>query len=84
MWPALASRDPSSTGHKQSLERLNTSRNAVAHADASALASLRAQGFPLVLKTYNQWRRDLDALAGNLDVEVSQQLGRLFARPAPW
>lgn len=84
VWPALASRDPSSTGHKQSLERLNTSRNAVAHADASALASLRAQGFPLVLKTYNQWRRDLDALAGNLDVEVSQQFGRLFARPAPW
>ena len=84
VWPALASRDSSSARHNQSLERPNTARNAVAHDDAAALDDLRGQGFPLVLRTYHRWRRDLDALAGNLDAEVSHQLGRLFGRPGPW
>ncbi|MGH3535950.1 MAG: hypothetical protein ACRDQG_14755 [Pseudonocardiaceae bacterium] len=84
VWPALASRDPSTERHNQSLERLNTARNAVAHDDPAALAALRVQGFPLVLRTLHRWRRDLDALAGNLDIEVSHQLGRLFGRPGPW
>jgi hypothetical protein len=84
VWPALARRDPSSTRHNASLERLNAARNAVAHDDAAALTALRIQGYPLVLATYRQWRRDLNALAGNLDGEVSLQLGRLFGRPGPW
>lgn len=84
VWPALASRDPASTSHNKSLERLNTARNAIAHDNAATLTALRAQGYPMVLRTYELWRRDLDALAGNLDVEVSQQLGRLFSRAGPW
>lgn len=84
VWPALATRDLASTKHNESLERLNAARNAVAHDDAAAQAALRSQGYPLVLRTYHRWRGDLDALAGNLDVEVSHQLGRIFGRPAPW
>jgi hypothetical protein len=45
---------------------------------------LRSQGNPLVLGTYHRWKRDLNALAGNLDDEVSHQLGRIFGRPDPW
>lgn len=84
VWPALASRDPASARHNRSLERLNTARNALAHDDAAALAALRKQGFPLVLRTYHRWRRDLNALAGNLDVEVAHRLGRLLGQPDPW
>lgn len=84
VWPALAGRDPSSPRQNASLERLNAARNAVAHDDAAALAALRTQGYPLVLTTYRQWRRDLNSLAGNLDAEGSLQLGRLFGGPGPW
>jgi len=84
VWPALARRDPSSATHNRSLEQLNAARNGLAHADLAALAALRAQGVPLVLNTYRRWRRDLDALAANLDAELASQLGRLFGRPDPW
>ncbi len=84
VWPALALRDSSSSRHNQSLDRLNAARNALAHADEAAMAALRSEGFPLVLRTYQRWRHDLDALAGNLDAEVGAQLARLFGRPSPW
>jgi len=84
LWPALAARDVRSTGHNASLERLNTARNALAHADATKLAGLRAQGFPVTLRTYRRWERDVRQLTGNLDAEVGSQLGRLFSRPSPW
>jgi hypothetical protein len=84
VWPALARRDSASTTHNQSLERLNAARNAVAHDDAAARTALRSQGNPLVLGTYHRWKRDLNALAGNLDDELSHQLGRIFGRPDPW
>jgi hypothetical protein len=59
-------------------------RNGVAHADEAKLVQLRAEGSPLVLDTYRRWRRDLDALAANLDAETAIQLGRLFDRKGPW
>jgi len=84
LWPSLAQRDASSGAHNRSLEQLNLARNALAHADSAALASLRAQGITLVLGTFQRWRRDLEALAANLDVELSALLGRLFGQPDPW
>ena len=84
VWPALARRDPASTRHNTSLEWLNTARNAIAHDNVATLTAMRAEGYPMVLTTYERWRRDLDALAGNLDDEVSHQLGRLFSRAGPW
>jgi len=66
------------------LEQLNAARNGLAHADVAGLAALRDQGVPVVLNTYRRWRRDLDALAANLDAKLASQLGRLFGRPDPW
>ncbi len=43
LWSTLAARDPSSTVHNRSLDRLNAARNAVAHDDEAALAVLRAE-----------------------------------------
>lgn len=84
VWPALVRRDPASGSHNESLERLNTARNAIAHDNAATLVALRAASYPMDLRTYRLWRRDLDTLASNLDDEVSQQLGRLFDRAGPW
>jgi hypothetical protein len=84
VWPALVVRDPASKRHNHSLDRLNATRNALAHADADKLAALRSEGSPLVLKTYHRWRRDLGALASNLDREVSSQLGSVFGQTGPW
>ncbi|MHB8341886.1 MAG: hypothetical protein ACYDB7_12055 [Mycobacteriales bacterium] len=84
VWPALAIRDQLSSRHNQSLARLNAARNALTHADEPRLATLRLDGFPLVLSTFRRWRHDLDTLSRNLDVEVGTQLGRLFGRPEPW
>lgn len=84
VWPALTNRDRASATHLRSLEQLNAVRNALAHADNSALTALRSQGVALVLTTYKKWQRDLDALAANLDAELAAQLGRLFGRPNPW
>jgi hypothetical protein len=84
VWPALVRRDASSAHHNQSLERLNKARNSLAHADTAGLAALRAQGVHVVLDTFREWRRDLNRLAGNLDGELADQLGRLFSQPCPW
>lgn len=84
IWPALAVRDPMTSTHNRSLARLNTARNALAHADDSRLAELRTAGFPLGQPSFRRWRRDLDTLATNLDTEMSIQLARLFSRQPPW
>jgi len=84
VWPALMRRDPQSATHNRSLEHLNLARNALAHADVATLATLRSQGVTPVLNTFRMWRRDLDALAANLDAELASQLGRLFGQPDPW
>ncbi|MDA8267902.1 MAG: hypothetical protein M0013_05950 [Actinomycetota bacterium] len=84
VWPALAARDATTAAHNRTLDRLNRARNAVAHSDDAVVAGLRSEGFPLTLRTFRSWRRDLDRLADNLDAEIAQQLGRLFGRAAPW
>lgn len=84
LWPALAGRTRRSDVFNQSLERLNTARNGIAHADDAKLAELAADGFPIILATFRRWRGHLDALAGNLDAEVAARLGSLFGQPQPW
>lgn len=84
LWPVLAARNPDAKVRQARLEALNVARNAIAHADAGALAGLRAQGYPMTLQTIRIWRTSLDRLAGSLDVEVAGQLGQLFGRPPPW
>lgn len=85
LWPALSARDKAiAKRHNDSLERLNRARNALAHGEDAPLATLRAEGFALVLTTFKVWRRDIDGLAANLDFEVADQLGRLFGQPSPW
>jgi len=71
LWSVLSALDPATTRHVQSLGRLNAARNALAHANDTRLIILRAQGFPIILRTYQRWHCDLDALAGNLDIAVA-------------
>jgi hypothetical protein len=84
LWPALMARDRRSARHNASLERLNTARNALAHADEAKLAALRADGYPITLRTYRRWVRDVNQLASNLDAEMAARLAALFSRSNPW
>lgn len=84
VWVELGRHHRSAARHNQSLERLNIARNAIAHDDAGALARLQAAGIQLQLSTFRLWRRDLDALAGNLDAVVSDRLGNLSRRWSRW
>jgi len=84
LWPALALRTRTSKTLNDSLERLNTARNGLAHADEVKLAGLKADGYPIVLNTFRKWRKHLDLLSEHLDAEVSSQLAKLFGQPAPW
>ena len=59
-------------------------RNGLAHSDDAKLAALREKGHALALSTFRKWRRDIEALAANLDAETSGQLARLFERKPPW
>jgi hypothetical protein len=84
VWRELRNRDERTAKHNESLALLNDARNGLAHSDDAKLAALRARGHPLALGTFRRWRRDLDALAANLDAETSSQLARLFDREHPW
>jgi hypothetical protein len=84
VWARMIARDRRTRQLNQSLELLNTARNAIAHADDGKLATLRTGGCRIVLGTFRNWRRDLDDLAGKLDLEVGAGLGQVFARRSPW
>jgi hypothetical protein len=84
VWPALVRRDPASALHNRSLAQVNAARNALAHSDPAGLAILRSEGTDLFLATFRRWRRHLDALASNLDVELADRLASLFGQPQPW
>jgi len=84
VWRELHRRDGRTARHNESLGLLNDARNGLAHSDDAKLAALREQGYPLALGTFRRWRRDLDALAANLDDETSNHLARLFGRQRPW
>jgi hypothetical protein len=84
LWPTLIARDPRAHQLNRSLERLNAARNALAHADDAKLAVLRNSGCRVVLGTFRNWRRDVDALARKLDEEIGAWLGQAFGRKRPW
>jgi hypothetical protein len=84
VWRELHRRDARTAEHNESLALVNDARNGLAHSDDAKLASLRDRGHPLLLSTFRRWRQDLDALAANLDAEISSQLGDLFRRQPPW
>lgn len=84
LWAELLHRDAQAAEQRQSLALLNEARNGLAHSDLARLAVLRDKGHPLTLDTFRNWRKDLDALAANLDSVVTGSLARLFKRQRPW
>lgn len=84
VWRELHRRDKRTAEHNEVLALLNDARNGLAHSDDTKLAALQDKGHPLVLGTFRRWRRNLDALAANLDAETSDQFARLFDRRQPW
>jgi hypothetical protein len=84
LWPALESVDARVSAWNKSLEALNAARNAIAHADEAKLAQLRAEGYPIVLKTVRSWHATLDSLAVAMDDVVSAYLAKLLGGGRPW
>lgn len=84
LWPALQQADARASGWNESLERLNTARNAIAHVDQPTLDQLRRDGHPVTLAAVRGWRRDLDRLATTMDDVVSDYLDRLLGMGRPW
>jgi hypothetical protein len=84
VWPTLELRTSRAGTFNASLDRLNTARNGIAHAQDEKLAQLRDEGYPITLPTFRKWRGHLAGLAAILDLEVSTQLGALFGQSPPW
>ena len=84
LWPALASQDRRTSLRRSQLAALNAARNALAHDDAAKLATLQARSQRLDLRSFKAWRGALGGLATTMDIVVSDYLGQLFGRPAPW
>lgn len=84
IWSALALEDPRSARWKQSLEALNTARNAIAHAEDQKLRRLAAAGYPMQLRTIKTWRSHLNSLARTMDRVVADSLAALTGQGAPW
>src|SRR5262245_2638839 len=84
LWPALKQADYRSEGRRISLDALNRSRNALAHANQGELVKLRQEGYPIGLDMVRRWNRALDGLAATMDDVVSVYLDGLFGRGRPW
>lgn len=83
-WRDLERRDKRTRQRLEQLERLNRARNAIAHAQPSALEDLRDEGYPLTLATVMTWRQALNALTVSMDGELADHFRRLFGLPRPW
>lgn len=81
LWPSLGD---DADAWRTSLATLTEARNAVAHADMPRLATVRARGYGLSVRTITAWRRDLDALAGAMDACVAAHHAALFGTARPW
>lgn len=81
LWPSLGD---GAAAWRESLATLTEARNAVAHADMPRLATVRARGYGLSVRTITGWRRDLDALAAAMDACVATHHASLFATAKPW
>lgn len=84
LWPALLGRDRRTSARRSQLTALNAARNALAHGDAAQLAKLQTSSQRLDLSSFKVWRGAVGGLATTMDVVVSDYLGQLFGRPAPW
>lgn len=84
LWPSLEAIDTSAPDWRYDLDRLNTARNAIAHADEAKLTALRAEGCTTRLLQVNRWLRTLDVLAPAMDEVTSAHLASLFGIARPW
>jgi hypothetical protein len=84
LWPTLTRTDARAPTWNDSLDRLNRTRNAIAHVDEDALEALRREGHPVTLKAVRRWTRDLDGLAATMDDVVSVYLDQLLGQGRPW
>jgi hypothetical protein len=75
---------PHAQSWQDSLEALNTARNAIAHANQDDLDRLARDGYPIVLETIKRWHRKLDLLAGTMDDVVADYLDGLLRTGRPW
>lgn len=67
------------------LDRVVDYRNAVGHGDETKIAALEDGGaIKATKRSYVEHRRALDALAGNLDEVVAEQLAGSLGVPRPW
>jgi hypothetical protein len=84
LWDGLRRRHAWNEERRQHLDRLNRARNAIVHGQQDRIRDLKAEGFPLTLRTARRWRSALDELAGHMDALVAESLGQLFQQPPPW
>ena len=66
------------------LERLNQTRNAIAHSDEGELAKLRRDGIRITMATARTWRRALDQLAVSMDAILDDYFTAAFGGQRPW
>jgi hypothetical protein len=84
LWPALEAADPRAAAWNRDLTALNEARNAIAHAEEGRLVVLRADGYPIALRTIRRWKKSLDGLVKTMDDVVSEYLDRLLGAGRPW
>lgn len=77
-WNAVYASDPRNTARRESLERLNTWRNAIAHQDFANLGSETIQ-----LAQVRQWRVTLNGLAEQFDAVMFARLS-VMTGANPW
>jgi len=84
LWPAMIDRDERTRARQEHLERLNQTRNAIAHSDEGELARLRRDGIRITLATARTWRRALDQLAAGMDATLDAYFTAAFGGRRPW
>lgn len=86
LWPSLgAYGDGRSTAWRDTLEALNRSRNAIAHANEAEIAALANDGWTLSqLDTVRRFHRATDSLASAMDTVTSNHIERMFGGGRPW
>lgn len=69
----------------RSLNKLNETRNAIAHSNDSAISQLATQGYnPDLILTWRSWRRNCEGLAIAMDQVTSSYISAILNGPRPW
>ena len=84
LWATMQKRHTLTGSRQGHLSRIVKARNGIAHADESKIAQLRAEGFPITLKTVERWRSALNGLANTMDSVMSDQIVVVHGGPRPW